>query len=164
MTPEQYLAWWDAVEAKARLGAKAAADAMARYIAERTANETLGQQVHSPGAYHRARPGAPPSRSSGSLQRGMYWTPGGNGLRSRSYAGNNARHARVMENGCVLTPTRKEHVGWKDTGRADNPSGWWRHRSVTLTPHPFLGPTVEDAIDDGELQQAAIDAFRPYDP
>lgn len=164
MDPDEYLAWWDAVEAQARYGAKAAADAMAQYIYERTREETLGQQAHSPGAYYRAKPWAPPTRVSGALQRGMYWTPGNNGLRSRSYVGNAARHAKVLTEGCVLTPADSSHVGWKDTGRKDNPAGIWRHRSVEVTPHPFLEPTVEDAIDDGELQQAAIDAFREYDP
>jgi hypothetical protein len=33
-----------------------------------------------------------------------------------------------------------------------------------MPEHPFLGPTTDDAIDDGELRRVAIEAFREYDP
>ncbi len=159
MTPEENLAQWLAIEARARLGAAAAANAMARYIAERTRDETLGQKAHAPGGYYRAKRGAPPTSASGSLARGMYWRhAAAGGLRATASAGNSARHGRVLEFGCVLTPTSGTHLGWKDTG------GIWRHRSVEVTEHPFLGPTTDDAIDDGELQRAAVEAFREYDP
>lgn len=158
ITPEENLALLIQIEARARLGAKAAADAMAKYIRDRVRDETLGQKAHAPGGYYKARPGAPPTSASGSLAKGMYWLPAAQGLRTSAYAGNEARHARVLEFGCVLTPTNGTHLGWKDTG------GIWRHRSVEVTPHPYLEPTVEDAIDDGGLQRAAIEGFEPYDP
>ena len=166
MTPEENLTQWLQIEALARLGAAAAAEAMAKYIAERTANDTLRRNKHASGVYHKARPGAPPAYSSGSLAKGMYWTPASGGLRASAYVGNSARHARLMEfGGCVLQPTDGKTMKWKDTGRKEP----WHHArlpsdSSEFPEHPFLGPTTDEAIDDGELQQVAIDAFREYDP
>ena len=53
---------------------------------------------------------------------------------------------------------------WKDTGRKIP----WRHKRLPVDgefpAHPFLGPTTDEAIDDGELQRIAVEAFREYDP
>jgi len=165
VTPEQNLEEWLRIEARARLGARAAAEAMARYIAERTADDTLRRNKHAPGAYHKARPGAPPAMASGSLARGMYWTPAWGGLLAAAYAGNSALHARMLEfGGCVLQPSGGKTMKWKDTGR----EGPWHHARLPVSgefpEHPFLGPTTDEAIDDGELQRIAIEAFREYDP
>jgi hypothetical protein len=159
VTPEQNLVLLMQIEARARLGAAAAANAMARYIAERTADDTLRRNTHAPGAYHKAKPGAPPSYASGSLARGMYWRPASGGLRAGAYAGNAARHAKLLEfGGCVLKPTSGKVMHWRDSG------GSWYHATLPAPAHPFLGPTTEEAIDDGSLRQVAIDAFREYDP
>jgi hypothetical protein len=132
---------------------------MARYIAERTAEDTLRRNTHAPGAYYKAKAGAPPSYASGSLARGMYWRPASGGLRASAYAGNNARHAKLLEfGGCVLRPTSGKVMHWTDSG------GSWYHAQLPAPAHPFLEPTVQEAIDDGSLRQVAIDAFREYDP
>ena len=166
VTPEENIAQLERAFSQIEAGAAAAANAMARYIAERTAQDTLTRNKHAPGAYHRARPGAPPSYASGSLANAMFWTPASAGLKTSAIVGNSDKRARVFEfGGCVLRPTSGSHLGWKDTGRKDNPSGIWRHRMVDLDDaHPFLGPTTDEAIDDGELRQVAIDEFRKYDP
>ena len=165
MTPEENLAQWLRIEQRARLGAQAAAEAMARYIAERTADDTLRRTTHGTGVYHKAAPGAPPAYASGSLAKGMYYTPASGGLRATAAAGNSARHAKLLEfGGCVLTPTDGETMTWKDTGRKTP----WHHARLPVSgdfpAHPFIGPTTQEAIDDGSLRQVAIDAFRPYDP
>lgn len=164
-TPEGNLAFLIQAEATARLGAAAAATAMARYIAQRVVYDTLQQTTHAPGAYYKARPGAPPATASGSLAKGMYYTPASGELRASAYAGNNARHAKLMEfGGCVLQPTDGKTMKWKDTGRKTH----WHHTRLPVDgefpAHPFLEPTTDEAIDDGELRQIAIDAFREYDP
>ncbi|HLI39590.1 MAG TPA: hypothetical protein VKV80_19950 [Streptosporangiaceae bacterium] len=163
VTPEENIRQWLQVEARARLGAAAAAEAMARYIAERTARDTLQRNRHAPGAYHKAAPGAPPASASGSLARGMYSTPASGGLRASAYAGNRAEHARLLEfGGCVLTPKSGKVMHWTDS------AGSWYHRRLPARgeypEHPFLGPTTDEAIGDGELRRVAADAFREYDP
>ena len=163
MTPEENVALLLRIEARARLGAQAAATAMARYIAERTADDTLRRTTHAPGAYHKAAPGAPPAMASGSLAKGMYYTPASGGLRTTAAAGNSALHAKLLEfGGCVLKPTSGKVMHWTDTG------GSWYHARLPaggdFPAHPFLGPTTQEAIDDGSLRQVAIDAFKPYDP
>ena len=164
MTPDENLAQWLQIEQTARLGAAAAAEAMAKYIADRTAYNTLRQNKHAPGMYHKARPGAPPASASGSLAKGMYWTPASGGLRSTSYVGNSAQHASLLEfGGCVLKPTSRKVMHWTDS------AGSWYHAALPMDrseqpEHPFLEPTTDEAIDDGELRQVAIDAFRDYDP
>ena len=159
ITPEANVAYLEAVLAKAKMGAPAVAEAMARYIAERTANETLTRRINPPGTYYKARPGEPPSFGSGALADSMYSTPASGGLRASAVAGSTDRRAHVFEFGsCLLQPARGKLMGWKDSG------GVWRHRYVRMEKHPFLEPTTEEAIDDGELRRIAIEAFRPYDP
>lgn len=158
ITPEENVALLEEIRATAALGASAAANAMAKYIAERVANDTLRRNVNPPGSYYKARPGAPPSYGTGALAEAMYSAPESGGLRASAVAGNRDRRARVFEYGCVLTPTSGTHMGWKDS------RGIWRHRSVNMERHPFLEPTVDEALDDGELRRVAIEAFREYDP
>ena len=159
MTPEEGLAEWLQIEQRARLAAAATATAMAKYIAERTAYDTLRRNKHAPGAYHKARPGAPPSHASGSLAKGMYWIPASGELRATAYVGNSAIHASLLEfGGCVLRPTSGKVMHWTDS------AGSWYHAALPAPEHPFLGPTTEEAIDDGELERIAIEAFREYDP
>jgi len=161
---EANIAYLEGVEQVARQGARAAADAMARYIAERVALDTLTQNKHAPGAYHKARPGAPPSTASGKLAKAMFHTPASDGLRATAIVGNDDKRARLLEyGGCVLRPTTKKVMHWIDSG------GSWYHRILPMdrdsTPeHPFLGPTTDEAIDDGGLAEAAIEAFRKFDP
>ena len=163
ITPEANVAYLEGVEALARQGAVAAANAMAKYIAERVALDTLTQNKHAPGAYHRARPGAPPSTASGKLAKGMFHTPASGELRASAIVGNEDKRARNLEfGGCVLRPTRAKFMHWVDSG------GSWFHRVLPMDgerhEHPFLGPTTDEAIDDGDLRDIAIAAFREYDP
>jgi len=164
---EEYIAWLEAAIARVDYGAAAAANAMAEYIADRVANDMLQRNRHAPGAFYRARPGDPPAYASGSLAKGMYWTPAAasQGLRATAYVGNSARHASLLEfGGCVLQPSGGKTMKWKDTGRETA----WHHKRLPVDgefpAHPFLAPTVQEAIDDGELARVAIAAFVPYDP
>lgn len=160
MTPEQYLAWLEAVEAKARLGARPTAEAMARHVAERIRDDTLRRRKHAPGAYYKAKPGEPPSYASGKFADSIYSTPASGDLRATAYAGSGDKRAKLFEfGGCVLKPTSRSVMHWTDSG------GSWYHAELRVdVAHPWLRPTVEETIDDGSLRQAAIDAFRPYDP
>jgi hypothetical protein len=165
VTPRENLEQWRRIEQQARLGAKAAAEAMARYIAERTANDTLTRTSHAPGDYYKAPAGAPPAYASGALARGMYWRRAlGSDTQATAWAGNNARHAKLHEFGCEpVTPTRMKVMHWVDS------EGSWYHARLPaggdeFPAHPFLDPTTDEAIDDGELQRVAVEAFREYDP
>ena len=161
ITPQENVAYLEAVLAKAKMGAPAAANAMAKYIAERTATDTLTRNRHAPGAYHKARPGAPPSSASGQLANAMFWNQASEGLRATAVVGNNDKKARVLEfGGCVLQPRSRKVMHWVDSG------GSWFHSVLTTErqQHPFLGPTTDEAIDDGSLHRVARDAFREYDP
>lgn len=163
MTPDENLAQWIAIQEKARLGAQAAAQGMADYIARRTAENTLRRNRHPPGQYYKARPGDPPSFSTGKLADSMYSTPASGGLRSTAFAGSNDVRAKLFEyGGCVLKPTTKKVMHWVDS------RGSWYHSHLPANEdypaHPFLSLTTDEAMSDGGLQQAAIDAFIPYDP
>lgn len=156
---EENLEAWDAIVALAKKGAAPTATAMARFIAERTANDMLARSSHGSGAWHRTRPGEPPARGSGVLAKGMYYTPAyGDGPLKTAWAGNRECYARALEFGSVLEPANGEFVHWKDSG------GSWFHEFLVLPPHPFLEPTLDESVDDGSLRDAAIDAFTPYDP
>lgn len=171
MTPAENAEAWRRIEARARLGAKAAAEAMARYVAERTASDTLRRTTHAPGEYWKAAPGAPPASASGNLASQMFWTRAqGSDTRATAWAGNSARQAKMLEHGCEpVRPTSRRVMHWHDSGNAANPSGEWYHALLPadgsgMPEHPFLAPTVDEAIDDGELQRVAVEAFREYDP
>jgi hypothetical protein len=150
--------WWLVVE-KAKQGVAPTATAMAKYLAERTANDTLQRTSHPAGMWYRQRPGEPPAMASGKLAESMFYTPAHRGgLKATAYVGNSAEYSRILEYGCVIQPSSKEFSHWVDTG------GSWYHKLLISPPHPYLQPTVEEAMDDGGLRQAAIDAFTPYDP
>ena len=157
---EDNLAEWIAIEERARRGAEAAADAMARYIAWRTAEDTLRRRRTSPGQYYKAVRGEPPAYGSGKLAESMYWEPASRGLRASAIAGSRDKRAALFEfGGCVHKPTSRSVMHWVDSG------GSWYHAELRVdTEHPFLSLTTEEAIDDGELQRVAVEAFREYDP
>lgn len=159
MTFEENVEAWKAITEKSKYGAAAAATAMAKYITWRTARLTLERSSHGSGAWHRTRPFEPPARSTGKLAKGMFFTPAyGSGPRKTAYVGNRVDYSRIMEYGCVLEPAGSQFLHWKDSG------GSWFHEFLESPPHPFLEPTVRESIDDGELQQEAIEGFRPFDP
>jgi hypothetical protein len=153
------------LELRARLGAKAAAEAMARYVAERAAYDTLQRTSHGVGEYWKAAPGVPPASASGNLAASMFWTRAqGSSTRARAYAGNSARYAKMLEFGChPVRPTRGKVMHWSDSG------GEWYHAVLPadgsdMPEHPFLGPTTDEAVEDGELRRVAMEAFEEYDP
>lgn len=163
ITPEENLAQWIAIEERARLGAAAAAEAMAAYIAARIRNDTLRRRRTAPGTYYKAVRGEPPAYGSGKLAASIYSTPASGGLRASALAGSTDQKASLLEfGGCVLQSTSRSVMHWVDSG------GSWYHRrlpmSGTYPEHPFIGLTTDEAIDDGELQRIAVEAFREYDP
>jgi hypothetical protein len=159
------IAYLKSVEALAARGAPAVADAMARYIAERTALDTLTRKRLSPGMYHVARPGDPPAMMSGKLADAMFTEPASGGLKASALAGNDDKRARLFEYGGCVLKSATGMLKWRDTGRPDNRGGFWSHWILTVDDeHPFLGPTTDEAIDDGDLQRVAIEAFREFDP
>jgi hypothetical protein len=149
---------WDRIIRHAKPGAKAAADAMARYTVWRTQEITLRRTIHPPGAYHRQRSGEPPAYGSGTLARAMYMRPASEGIRSSALVGNRAPYSRILEFGCVVSAASKDFMSWADS------AGRWYHVFLVHPPHPFIETTVDESIDDGELQEAAIKAFEEYDP
>jgi hypothetical protein len=165
ITPEANVAYLEQMFSRIGEGVAAAANAMAEYIAERTATDTLTRNKLSPGTYNRARPGAPPAMMSGTLAKNMYTEPAAGGLRATALVGNSDKRARMFEYGGCVLKSHKGRLYWRDSGRPDNPGGWWSHWFLRVdVDHPFLRPTVEDAIDDGSLRRVAIDVFREYDP
>jgi hypothetical protein len=102
---------------------------------------------------------------SGKLADAMFTEPASGGLRASALAGNDDKRARLFEyGGCVLR-SDKGMLRWRDTGRPGNPGGFWSHWFLRVDDeHPFLGPTTDEAIDDGELSRVAIEEFRKFDP
>ena len=163
ISPEENLAQWIAIEQRARLGAAAAAEAMAAYIAERIRNDTLRRRRTAPGQFYKAKRGDPPAMGSGALADSVYSTPASGGLRASAYAGSTDKRASLFEfGGCVLQAPVGSVMKWKDS------RGWWSHRKLPLDgtwpEHPFIGFTTDEAIADGELQRVAVEAFAEYDP
>ena len=158
-TPEDNLEIWKAIAAKSRKGAGPTATAMAKYIAERTAKITLRRTSHPAGMWYRQRPGEPPAYSTGNLAKSMFYKAAFSGREAATASvGNSAEYSRILEFGCVIVPSSKKFSHWVDTG------GSWYHEFLVSPPHPYLEPTVDEAVEDGSLRDAAIDAFEPYDP
>lgn len=164
ITPEENLRRLIAARKQAEGGAEAVANAMAEYIARRVAEDTLRRRRHAPGQFYRAQRGQPPAYGSGKLADSMFWEPASGGLRASAIAGSNDKRASLFEHGgCVLQPGDSRSVmKWHDSG------GWWSHHRLPLSgtwpEHPFIRPTVEDAVADGSLRRVAIEAGTPYDP
>ena len=139
MTFEEYIAWLEAAIEKMEYGAAAMADAMAEYLADRVANDTLRRTHHAPGAYHKAAPGAPPAYASGNLARSMFTTPSSasRGPRATALVGNNARYAKLMEHGgCVLPADLRQGHALDGHGRLLVSRPAPRSRGVPGAPVP----------------------------
>jgi hypothetical protein len=160
VTPEGNVAYLRGVLELAEQGAQGVATDMARYITWRVKNITLRRTYHSPGEWYRARPGEPPAYASGTLADSIYFRPAYPGLRASALVqvDPDLPYGRILEFGCVVSPTYYSLMHWKDTG------GSWYHPVLTVEAHPYLGPTTEEAIDDGSLEEVAIEAFREFDP
>lgn len=163
-TPEGNLAYLEGLLELAERAAPAVATGMARYISWRASEITLRTYLHAPGEWYGARAGEPPAYASGDLAESIYAVPAWRALRTSAMVTTKLEYSRILEFGCVVTPKARERLAWQDTGRPDNPGGVWKHMFVLVPEHPFLGPTTEDAINDGELQEIAIEIFREYDP
>jgi hypothetical protein len=135
----------------------AVADAMAAHIVERIRKITLRQSRHPSGSWHRARPNEPPATASGFLAKSTFYTPAHKSIRARAVVENSAEYSRILEFGCVIESFTKR-LHWMDSG------GNWYHEILFSPPHPFMEPTVTEAMADGSLRDAATEAFRPYDP
>jgi hypothetical protein len=157
-SPEGNLVQLQAVLDLARRGATATADAMAAYIVWRTAEITLRRTVHAPGEWYNQKAGEPPAYASGNLAESMFYKPASSGLRASAMVGNKADYSRILEFGCVIVPVNKQFLHWTDS------KGSWYHKFLEVPAHPFLSPTTEESIDDGSLQEVAIEAFMKYDP
>lgn len=156
---EENIDVWKAIATGTHGGAAAAATAMAKFISERTAKDTLTRSSHGSGAWHRTRPGEPPARSTGKLARGMFYKAAyGNGGRASAWVGNRVDYSRILEYGCTIEPVGKKFLQWRDSG------GAWYHTFLESPEHPFLEPTVDESVDDGSLRDHGIEAFEPYDP
>jgi hypothetical protein len=158
MTPLENIAYLEEVADVARDGAPAAATAMARYISNRVATYTLRESSHPPGMWYRQGPGRPPAYASGRLAGSMFYRAAHSGMRATAMAGTELEYSRILEFGCVIVPTNKQELHWRDTG------GSWYHKFLVVPPHPYLAPTTEEAIRTGDLQDEAVEAFREYDP
>jgi hypothetical protein len=89
----------------------------------------------------------------------MWYSVAHGGMRTSAMVGNSSDYGRILEFGCVITPVSGlKFMHWKDSG------GSWYHTMLVVQPHPYLAPSTEDVIRDGSLQDAAIDAFIPFDP
>jgi hypothetical protein len=163
MTLDESADWWEAAAERATLGANAMADAMAEYLARRISQDTLRRRRHAPGQYYKAKPGDPPASATGKLADSMTWEPVSRGLRASAIVTSDDKRAGLFEfGGCVLTERSAPVMKWRDS------AGWWSHHRLPLSgtwpEHPFVGPTVQEAIDDGSLTRVAVEAFMPFDP
>jgi hypothetical protein len=152
--------FWKEVAAEARRGAAPTATAMAKYLAERARDVTLRQSSHAPGEWYRQGPRRPPAYATGTLARSMFFVPASSAGGGTAWAEvrNSAEYSRILEFGCVITPTNKKFMHWVDS------RGSWYHTLLVVPPHPFIEPTTDDSIRDGTLRYEAIDEFRKYDP
>jgi hypothetical protein len=158
VTPEGNVSYLQDVLLLAEKGAQGVATDMARYITWRVKEITLRRSFHSPGEWYEQRPGEPPAYASGNLADSMYFRPAYPGLRTSALVRTDLEYSRILEFGCVVTPTYYSLMHWKDSG------GSWYHDELTVRAHPYLGPTTEEAIGDGSLEEVVIESFTHFDP
>jgi hypothetical protein len=158
VTPEENIRYLQEALELAKRGSEAIANAMAEYIVWRTREITLRRTFHAPGEWYSQRPGEPPAYASGKLAEGMFYKPASSGFRATALVGNKVEYSRILEFGCVVTPRHNKYMHWTDS------RGSWYHEFLVVPEHPFLTPTIEEAIDDDSLLEIAIETFKDYDP
>lgn len=133
-----------------------AADAMAEGFRREVVYHTLRETSHPPGLFWRAARGRPPAYASGNLARSVRAQPAvqTGPAYARASVGAWAIYSGTQEWGKAnIRPVRANYLHW-----VNSRGPWWK-KSVTVPEHPFMKPTVDKMIRNGELSRLARDAF-----
>ena len=130
------------------------ANAMAEAVKYQIQNVALKQVAHAPGIFFRAAPMRPPAYASGALSRSITLRPASASAYGRASATlfTDAVYAGVQEWGSVNWPSHGKYMKW------ENPRVWYK-KEVTIPPHPYWRPSVDQQIRSGNLTRAAYQAF-----
>jgi hypothetical protein len=156
VTPEENIAYWEALLATVADAAPDIAAAMAKTMVDRVVNVELKMISHSPGMFWKAYRGLPPAYVTGNLDRSIHKEPAvGSGMFAVSNVFSDAVYAGIQEFG-GYTWGNHGLMHWR------NSAGSWFMRSVYVPKHPYMGPALEAIIRDGTLQGSAIFAFEQH--
>ena len=162
MSPEENLAYFEAIKAQVSTAAVPAADGMAKQF-DSDVGRVLRMHFHAPmpagaphkrayGIFYKATSGAPPSFASGDLAASMVRRPASGGIVASALVGNTAVYAAVQEFG-LDTWTSGTGMRWH------NDQGWWKKLRVKQNEHPYFRKALELDTADGSLSRAAMEGF-----
>lgn len=139
---------------KAAAGAAApAANAMADSVRHQIQHVALKQVAHGPGMFWKAAPMRPPAYVTGKLSRSIVMRPAFGSVTGTATVMATAEYAALQEFGGDTWPSHSRYMHWVNTG------GAWYMKRVTVPPHPYFRPSVEQQIRSGNLSMAAFQAF-----
>ncbi len=130
MSPEENVAFFEAIKAQVSTAAPPAVDGMTETF-EDAVGRTLRLSAHAPmpagpphsipfGIFHKATPGAPPAYATGDLARSVIRTPASGGITASALVGATAIYAALQEWGGSTWPSRSGYMHWQNTAGA-----WW---------------------------------------
>lgn len=156
LTPEENVAYWEALLATVADAAPDVANAMAETMMERVQNVELRIISHSPGMFWKAFRGLPPAYVTGNLERSIHRAPAvGSGMFAVSNVFSDAIYAGIQEFG-GYTWGNHGLMHWR------NSAGSWFMREVYVPEHPYMTPAYEAVIRDGTLTRAAMVSFEAH--
>jgi hypothetical protein len=117
-------------------------------------NVTLRRTAHGMYTYTPSPPGAPPSFVSGELAYSITVTVSPGWPRASSEVAPHTVYAAIQEFGGDTWPDHSKFMRWFMEGQ------YWYKKIVHLPERPYMRPALEEVIASGELQDAAVTAFR----
>jgi phage gpG-like protein len=161
MTPDEVVAYLEAIRDKAAKAAPACALAMGKVHQDYVQNVTLTRFQSVPVSQTPSPPGAPPASMTGTLRRSITCTRGaGGGMHASAVVGPHTIYAATQE--------------WGDEDRRGNPRMWlwlhyigpyevkrrgWVKERVKIPARPYMRPSRDDVIANGSVQAAGSAAF-----
>ena len=165
MSPEENVAFFEAIKAQVSTAAVPAADGMAEAF-DKDVGRTLRMHAHAPmpsgaphkrayGIFYKATPGVPPAYASGDLAASMIRRPASGGIVATAMVGNTAIYSAVQEFG-LDTWASSAYMHW-----VNDHGPWWK-KYVHQNEHSFMARTRDWMILDGSLSRAAADGFQGH--
>lgn len=146
-------AYLEALKKAAADAASPAANAMAEAVKYQIQNVALKQVAHAPGLFWKAAPMRPPAYASGALSRSIILRPASTSIVGTAMVGATVKYAAIQEFGGKTWPSHSAYMHWVNSG------GEWFKKEVTIPPHPYFRPSVDQQIRTGNLTRVAKQAF-----
>ena len=160
MSPDEAIAFMEAIQAKAAKAAPPCAMAMGEAHKQHLTGVTLARYQSAPMTQTPSPPGSPPASMTGTLRRSVTCVRGpGGGMHASSLVGPHTIYAATQEWGEVHHGNPRMWLWLKYAGAYEVRRRGWVKERVHIPARPYMRPSRDDVIASGAVQTAGNAAF-----